>query len=147
MKAPRRACRYVPLAVCSVVNDVPDVAIHSPGTGAPDLRHASGTSSIVQVDNTKYLPWMIVIAVLAAVGAVGGLAAMFDSANSRHQMRSDLATTEQRLRSDFDLTRREVGEFKARVIDTQQLIQLSGLQKPGDAMTGPGANPQRLKKE
>jgi hypothetical protein len=91
-RSPRR-CTYVPISVCNLINDhMPEVAIHSPSVGAPDLRHASGTSSIVQVESLRLLPLMVTLCVLAGLclmGTAWAIATAF-----RAQERTDLLQLE-----------------------------------------------------
>jgi len=92
------------------------------------------SASIVQIESNKLLPFMMLACLLSGGAAVGSIATLFY-----------VNTKVSDMRSDNDMQKRRVEELRIRVEDNDVLLQVAGVKKPGDAITGPAANPKRLK--
>lgn len=100
---------------------------------ANSVDHRS--ASVVQIESNKLLPFMMLSCLLAGGALVGSVATLLY-----------VNTKVTDMKSDNDFTRRHVEELRIRVEDNDVLLQVAGLKKPGDAITGPAANPKRLEK-
>lgn len=95
--------------------------------------------------NTKLLPLLLTIALLSGVAlGVAVMAMVFQNQSAMMMILVQNQSEARNLEKNSETTR-HVAELQARIVSAEEVVQMAGLNKPGDQKYGPGANPNRLK--